>query len=83
MDDAEHPKRQLHENIQQAASDPRFAGPAADGLVTRWVLVCEMATQNHAMAMLVCTSSASGDDLMTWDAAGLLAKALMGQLTED
>lgn len=71
-----HPRLDLHEAIADALSDERMVGAATGGVVTRWVLVGELALPDANMALITVSSTSSGHDLRTWEQTGLLGMAL-------
>lgn len=75
MPSTRHPKLELHDAIAAALADDRVV-PGPDGLLTRWVLVGELALPDRQMSLVTLTSTASGQDLRSWETYGLLGMAL-------
>jgi hypothetical protein len=72
----EHPKLILGHQIQDALQHPTLAQGLEGAVLTRWMLLAELAVNGNEMGFVVVTSNAAGDNLHTWDQLGLLHMAL-------
>jgi hypothetical protein len=69
------PKDALHDALQNALRE--FPSTPDGAVLTRWVLIAEVATPTDMGVMLLTKNgSASGERLTKWDVRGLLGEAL-------
>jgi hypothetical protein len=75
-----HPKEVLHDAIQASLQDPRTAQSIEGSVLTRWVLVAEVALPDERTGLAVISSTAGNVDMTSWDRAGFLISGLFRAL---